>query len=104
MNPPRRHPSTAHQFVGRFHHSKAERIADGIVHGIGLVAAIPAVIIYNVFSRSIAGYRATLSDASGEVLRHLSRDLERMRRAPQARAGLHAVPAQAAALPRARAE
>ena len=71
---------------------------------IGLVAAIPAVIIYNVFSRSIAGYRATLSDASGEVLRHLSRDLERMRRAPQARAGLHAVPAQAAALPRARTE
>jgi len=44
---------------------------------IGLVAAIPAVIIYNVFARSIAGYRATLSDASGEILRHLSRDLER---------------------------
>ncbi|WP_157089852.1 tonB-system energizer ExbB [Bosea sp. WAO] len=73
---------------------------------IGLVAAIPAVIIYNVFSRSIAGYRATLSDASGEVLRHLSRDLERTRRAValQARAGLHAVPAQAAAMPRARVE
>lgn len=48
---------------------------------IGLVAAIPAVIIYNVFARSIAGYRAVLSDASGEVLRHLSRDLERARRA-----------------------
>ncbi len=73
---------------------------------IGLVAAIPAVIIYNVFSRSIAGYRATLSDASGEVLRHLSRDLERTRRAValQTRAGLHAVPAQAAAMPRARVE
>jgi hemolysin III len=42
MNVPRRHPSTAHEFVGRFHHSKAERIADGIVHGIGLVAAIVA--------------------------------------------------------------
>jgi biopolymer transport protein ExbB len=47
---------------------------------IGLVAAIPAVIIYNVFARAIAGYRATLSDASGEILRHLSRDLERRRR------------------------
>jgi biopolymer transport protein ExbB len=47
---------------------------------IGLVAAIPAVIIYNVFARSIAGYRALLSDASGEVLRHLSRDLERQER------------------------
>ncbi len=44
---------------------------------IGLVAAIPAVIIYNVFARAITGYRAVLSDASGEVLQHLSRDLER---------------------------
>jgi biopolymer transport protein ExbB len=60
---------------------------------IGLVAAIPAVIIYNVFARAIAGYRAVLSDASGEVLRHLSRDLERARRVAQ-RPGrpLHAVP------------
>jgi biopolymer transport protein ExbB len=74
---------------------------------IGLVAAIPAVIIYNVFARAIAGYRATLSDASGEVLRHLSRDLERGRRhaAAQVRAGLHAVPVQpAAAMPRVPAE
>ena len=47
-----------------------------------LVAAIPAVIIYNVFSRAISGYRATLSDASGEILRHLSRDLERRRLRP----------------------
>ncbi|WP_244487957.1 tonB-system energizer ExbB [Aureimonas sp. Leaf454] len=44
---------------------------------IGLVAAIPAVIIYNVFARSIAGYRAVLGDASAEILRHLSRDLDR---------------------------
>jgi biopolymer transport protein ExbB len=75
---------------------------------IGLVAAIPAVIIYNVFARAITGYRATLSDASGEVIRHLSRDLERARRqaAQQVRANLHAVPtqAQAAAMPRVPAE
>lgn len=74
---------------------------------IGLVAAIPAVIIYNVFARAISGYRATLSDASGEVLRHLSRDLERGRRNAtlQARASLHAVAAQpAAAMPRVHAE
>ncbi|CAN7615707.1 tonB-system energizer ExbB [Bosea sp. LjRoot90] len=73
---------------------------------IGLVAAIPAVIIYNVFARAISGYRATLSDASGEVLRHLSRDLERLRRqaAQQVRANLHAVPAQPAAMPRVPAE
>ncbi|WP_279480450.1 tonB-system energizer ExbB [Aureimonas sp. SK2] len=44
---------------------------------IGLVAAIPAVIIYNVFARSISGYRAVLSDASALVLQHLSRDLDR---------------------------
>ncbi len=73
---------------------------------IGLVAAIPAVIIYNVFARAISGYRATLSDASGEVLRHLSRDLERSRRqaAHQVRANLHAVQAQPAAMPRVPAE
>jgi biopolymer transport protein ExbB len=44
---------------------------------IGLIAAIPAVVIYNIFARSIAGYRALLSDASAEVMRHLSRDLDR---------------------------
>jgi len=43
---------------------------------IGLFAAIPAVIIYNVFARAIAGYRAQLADASAEILQHLSRDLE----------------------------
>lgn len=45
--------------------------------GIGLVAAIPAVVIYNAFSRSISGYRAVLSDGSALVMRHLSRDLDR---------------------------
>lgn len=75
---------------------------------IGLVAAIPAVIIYNVFARAITGYRALLSDASGEILQHLSRDLERQRRQPvpapaPTRTPLHAV-APAAALPRVPAE
>jgi biopolymer transport protein ExbB len=44
---------------------------------IGLFAAIPAVIIYNQFARSIAGYRALVGDASAEVLRLVSRDLDR---------------------------
>lgn len=80
---------------------------------IGLVAAIPAVIIYNVFARAITGYRAMLSDASGEVLQHLSRDLERQRRQPvpataaiagvSARTPLQAVQ-PAASLPRVHAE
>ena len=44
---------------------------------IGLVAAIPAVVIYNAFARSIGGYRAQLGDASAAVLRLLSRDMDR---------------------------
>jgi len=43
---------------------------------IGLVAAIPAVVIYNVFARSIAGYKAQVSDASAQVLLLVSRDLD----------------------------
>jgi len=49
---------------------------------IGLVAAIPAVVIYNVFSRQIASYRALLGDASAEVLRLVGRDLDRAAAAP----------------------
>jgi biopolymer transport protein ExbB len=51
---------------------------------IGLVAAIPAVIVYNVFARAIASYRAVLGDASGEVLQHLSRDLDRAEQSARA--------------------
>jgi hypothetical protein len=43
----------------------------------GLVAAIPAVVVYNLLVRMIAGYRMQLGDASAEVLRLVSRDLER---------------------------
>jgi biopolymer transport protein ExbB len=45
---------------------------------IGLVAAIPAVIIYNWFSRGIGVYRALSGDASAEVMRLVSRDLDRV--------------------------
>ena len=59
---------------------------------IGLVAAIPAVVIYNIFARSIIGYRAVLADASSAVERLLSRDLDlrlaRRGAAPAAEAGL----------------
>lgn len=43
---------------------------------IGLVAAIPAVIIYNVFARAIAGYRQLLADTASGVERLVSRDLD----------------------------
>ncbi len=42
----------------------------------GLVAAIPAVIIYNVFARSITGYRHLLRDAATYVERLVSRELD----------------------------
>lgn len=43
---------------------------------IGLVAAIPAVIIYNVFARSVTGYRQLLGDAAAGIERLVSRDLD----------------------------
>ena len=46
---------------------------------IGLAAAIPAVVIYNLFARAIGGYRALLGDAAAEVLRLASRDQDFMR-------------------------
>ena len=60
-------------------------VAPGIAEALlatalGLVAAIPAVIIYNVFARALLSYRALLSDASGEIVQHISRDLERQER------------------------
>ena len=44
---------------------------------IGLVAAIPAVIIYNHFSREIKVYLELVARASGAAGRLLSRDLDR---------------------------
>jgi len=57
-------------------------VAPGIAEALlatafGLVAAIPAVVIYNIFARSTASYRAMLGDAAAEVLRFVSRDLDR---------------------------
>ncbi|OKP77460.1 tonB-system energizer ExbB [Ensifer adhaerens] len=43
---------------------------------IGLVAAIPAVVIYNYFARSVGGYKVILADAAAAVERLVSRDLD----------------------------
>ncbi|MEO3999975.1 tonB-system energizer ExbB [Mesorhizobium sp. CAU 1732] len=56
-------------------------VAPGIAEALlatalGLVAAIPAVVIYNVFARGISGYRLLLADASAAVERLVSRDLD----------------------------
>jgi biopolymer transport protein ExbB len=53
---------------------------------IGLFAAIPAVIIYNHFSRVTRGYLELVGRAAGATTRQLSRDLDRMRAGPMRRA------------------
>ncbi|WP_438277829.1 tonB-system energizer ExbB [Nitrobacter sp.] len=57
-------------------------VAPGIAEALlatalGLVAAIPAVIIYNYFARVTRGYIELVSRASGSSGRLLSRDLDR---------------------------
>ena len=59
-------------------------VAPGIAEALlatalGLVAAIPAVVLYNLFARAIAAYRALLADAAASVLRLVSRDADRAR-------------------------
>ena len=89
-------------FVGisRAHTTNLAVVAPGIAEALlatafGLVAAIPAVVIYNVFVRSIGGYRADLTDASVAILRLLSRDLDRGNLVLDARRGLRAADAPA---------
>jgi biopolymer transport protein ExbB len=68
--------------ISKAHTTNLAVVAPGIAEALlatafGLAAAIPAVVIYNIFARSIAGYRAQLGDASADVLRLVSRDLDR---------------------------
>ena len=44
--------------------------------GIGLAAAIPAVLVYNQAMRLIAAFRHRLADGTAEVLRRFSRELD----------------------------
>jgi biopolymer transport protein ExbB len=67
--------------IAKLHTTNLAVVAPGIAEAllataVGLAAAIPAVVIYNIFARSIAGYKAMLSDAAAEVLRLASRDQE----------------------------
>ena len=68
--------------ISKLHTTNLAIVAPGIAEALlatafGLAAAIPAVVIYNMFARSIAGYRAQLGDISAEILRLVSRDLDR---------------------------
>jgi len=56
-------------------------VAPGIAEALlatamGLFAAIPAVVIYNFFARSITVYRQMLADVSAAIERLVSRDLD----------------------------
>jgi biopolymer transport protein ExbB len=69
--------------ISKSHTTNLAVVAPGIAEALlatalGLAAAIPAVVIYNLFSRQIAAYRLLLGDASAAVLRLVSRDLDRV--------------------------
>ncbi|WP_188393606.1 tonB-system energizer ExbB [Glycocaulis alkaliphilus] len=57
-------------------------VAPGIAEALlatalGLAAAIPAVLMYNHFTRQVAGVRAQAGDLTSAILRLVSRDLDR---------------------------
>ncbi|MBB5048375.1 biopolymer transport protein ExbB [Rhodopseudomonas rhenobacensis] len=65
--------------ISEAHTTNLAVVAPGIAEALlatalGLVAAIPAVVIYNHLARVIASYRALLGDASAQLLLLLSRD------------------------------
>src|SRR5439155_1238696 len=70
-----RHPEALQRQARR--KSIMGRFLDAAATELGLAAAIPAVVIYNMFSRQIAGYRDLVGDASAEIMRWVSRDLDR---------------------------
>jgi biopolymer transport protein ExbB len=64
--------------ISEAHTTNLAVVAPGIAEAllttaIGLVAAIPAVVIYNHLARVIAGYKALLGDASAQLLLLISR-------------------------------
>ncbi|HVV62754.1 MAG TPA: tonB-system energizer ExbB, partial [Pseudolabrys sp.] len=68
--------------ISKSHTTNLAVVAPGIAEALlatalGLVAAIPAVVMYNFFSRWVGTYRALQADAAAEVLRLVSRDLDR---------------------------
>jgi biopolymer transport protein ExbB len=69
--------------ISKSHTTNLAVVAPGIAEAllataIGLVAAIPAVIIYNHFARGTRTYLELVSRASGAAARLLSRDLDRI--------------------------
>jgi len=68
--------------ISTAHTTNLAVVAPGIAEAllataIGLVAAIPAVVIYNLLARCIAANKAILADMTAAILRLVSRDLDR---------------------------
>jgi biopolymer transport protein ExbB len=68
--------------ISEAHTTNLAVVAPGIAEALlatalGLVAAIPAVVIYNQLTRSIAAHRALLGDASAMVMLLVSREGDR---------------------------
>jgi biopolymer transport protein ExbB len=81
--------------ISQSHTTNLAVVAPGIAEALlatafGLVAAIPAVVIYNAFARATGGYRSILADASVAILRLLSRDLDRQSLSVESRRSLRA--------------
>ena len=67
--------------ISKAHTTNLAVVAPGIAEALlatalGLVAAIPAVVIYNHLARATTHYRALLGDASAQVMKLVSRDLD----------------------------
>jgi biopolymer transport protein ExbB len=74
--------------ISEAHTTNLAVVAPGIAEALlatalGLIAAIPAVVIYNHLARSIAAYRALLGDASAQVMLLISRRESLERHAPR---------------------
>jgi biopolymer transport protein ExbB len=67
--------------ISNAHTTSLAVVAPGIAEALlatacGLIVAIPAVVIYNHFSRAIGGYRALVADAAAAIHRLASRELD----------------------------
>lgn len=67
------------QGIAQMHDTSLAVVAPGIAEALlatamGLIAAIPAVVIYNHLVRMISAYRALLGDATAQVMLLISRD------------------------------
>jgi biopolymer transport protein ExbB len=68
--------------ISRQHTTNLAVVAPGIAEALlatalGLFAAIPAVVLYNLLARALAAHRAQCADGAEMILRLASRDLDR---------------------------